>query len=353
MKLKRTLTVLFLSFFLCFCFLAGGCLFKASPSQKGTQAEKTSRDEEKKAESKTSDYTEELASHLNDPPWIYVAANDGSGHAVTLDSQKDVKTSSLPLDAEIVDVAVRPDGSQLYATSLKGNKIFIVDLEANEVIKTLDSKDEPASVVFTPDGRKAYVTHYASNYVSIIDTKKMEVVETIQVGKHPAAIALSFDGKKAYVGHTLYVNTEQTEKKEIGGIEIQIPKLSEGSKSIAVIDLATNKVIKEIPLQGFCSGIAVRPDDAIVYATVSSLDVSGLTGGEPQKGLKDSLAVIDAAKNEIFAEIEFDQGSGPKAVTFTPNGEKAYTICGARDQALVVDAKKHEIIKKIPLGLGG
>lgn len=296
-------------------------------------------------------YKDRLAKRLDDPPSVFAASNDGSGHLVIVDSQTDEKQTSIPVEGKVYNVAMRPNGSELYATSYENNKIFIVDLKENKVVKTLESKDEPLAIAFHPDGTKAYVTHIASNYISVIDTDKKEIETTIEVEKQPATLAISFDGKRAYVGHSMRM--EGMETQTIYGMSVKMPKFVEGSKNIVVVDLEKNEKAASIPSKGNCSGVAVNPDDSIVYATTSSIDVAGMMAGKSMEGLKDAIAVIDTSENKVIKEIEFELGSGPKAIAFTPDGKKAYAVCGAKDDATAINADKHEIITRIPLGLGG
>ncbi len=353
MKIKKKFELFILICLLFSLPFLSSCFKTAQKESEIQKSEKKVQKEEKKKEKPN--YVEELSSHLSDPPFIYIAKSNGGGGVSTIDSQKDSPSPLISLQDKINMTEMKPDGSELYATSSENNKIFIIDLKTKKVVKTIKSKDEPAGIAFHPDGSKAYITHYGSNYISVINTQKRKVINTIQVGKHPASIAITFDGKKAYVGHSMYLSFKGVKKIKVREVEVptEMPKFEEGTKSIFVIDLGKNTVVKKIPIKGYCSGIAVHPDDAIVYATVSSIDVSGIMSGKAQKGLKDSLAVIATATNKVTQEIEFDQGSGPKAVAFTPDGKKAYAICGARDAAYVIDAKKHKILKKVTLGLGG
>ncbi len=257
---------------------------------------------------------------------------------------------SVPVEAKIDSVAMRPDGAELYAYSYETNKIFIINLKENKITKTIESKDEPVAVTFRPDGTKAYVLHHASNYISVIDTDKKEIETTIEVEKQPGAIAISFDGKRAYVGHTMRMEGMGTQT--IGGMSFEMPKFSQGSKNIVVIDLEKNKKIMSTPSKGNCSGIAINPEISYVCATTSSIDVAGMMAGKSMEGAKDTVVVIDTSENTVIKEIEFDLGSGPKAIAFTPDGEKAYAICGAKDDAVVINTDTHEILSRIPLGLG-
>lgn len=51
--------------------------------------------------------------------------------------------------------------------------------------------------------------------------------------------------------------------------------------------------------------------------------------------------------------IEFKEGIGFKSIAFTPDGRKAYVICGVLDDAIVLDAQKREVTGEIKINLGG
>ncbi len=76
--------------------------------------------------------------------------------------------------------------------------------------------------------------------------------------------------------------------------------------------------------------------------------------GNIKKKKEDALLVIDVNKsNKGITKIKFEPCSGPKAVAFTPDSKKVYVICWLRDDATVIDAQAHRIIKRVPLKLGG
>lgn len=298
-------------------------------------------------------YQDKLKKLLNGLPIMYVVTNNGGGSITIMDSKTDAKIDTIPVGEKLNNVAMDPYGNELYITTYEGDRVLIIDIKTKKVVKTLQLKDGPASLAFHPDGSKVYITHMNSNYVSVIDTKKREVTKTIQVGQFPYPIVISFDGTRAYVGH--YLKFELGEKQTIMGVEVPgMPKITEGSKEVVVIDLKTDKVIARIPLKGFCRGLAISPNGKILYASTASIDVSGLLSGQaPVAGAQDTVTVIDATKNVVIKEIPFELGSGPSNVAVTPDGKEVYSICGATDAAYVIDTSKNEVKTRIPLDVGG
>ncbi|HDZ60014.1 MAG TPA: YncE family protein [Actinobacteria bacterium] len=57
---------------------------------------------------------------------------------------------------------VTPDGKYLYATGGADNTMIKIDMDTDEIVKTIDVGAETHSIVFTPDGKTAYIAvrHY-------------------------------------------------------------------------------------------------------------------------------------------------------------------------------------------------
>jgi len=57
---------------------------------------------------------------------------------------------------------VTPDGKYLYATGGADNTMIKIDLDTDQIVKTVDVGAETHSIVFTPDGKTAYIAvrHY-------------------------------------------------------------------------------------------------------------------------------------------------------------------------------------------------
>lgn len=262
-------------------------------------------------------------------------------------------------------VAMKPDGSEVWCTPetwdfQKGaldRPIAVFDTASGKVKATVQAR-HPGKIAFSPDGARVYVTLVLDNAVAIYDSASMTEIGRIAVGKHPLAISVSFDGARAYVTHGTAVTGKVT-SSSFSGVTIATPKLEAGSEYLAIVDLQARKVISRVGLGGFSSGVAVSPDGTLVYATVSSTDPAavGASGKKTPtadgKARWDGVAAISASDARVIKRMKFPDKSGPSGVAFTPDGKKAYAICGASDAATPIDAVGHKLGKPIPLKLGG
>jgi YVTN family beta-propeller protein len=90
-------------------------------------------------------------------------------------------------------LALTPDESELWVTSLLDDAIYVYDLHAKKVVATLPTGDGPNWIVFTPDGKFAGVTNTDSNDVSLYETRIKKEVARVPVGNAPKRIAVGID----------------------------------------------------------------------------------------------------------------------------------------------------------------
>src|ERR1700686_4292657 len=94
-------------------------------------------------------------------------------------------------DTETHGLALNPDESEIWVTSLLDDCIYIYDLKAKKVTARLNTGDGPNWVVFSPDGKVACVSNTDSDDVSIFSVKERREVAHVKVGKAPKRIAIS------------------------------------------------------------------------------------------------------------------------------------------------------------------
>jgi YVTN family beta-propeller protein len=88
-------------------------------------------------------------------------------------------------------LALSPDESEIWVTSLLDDCIYIYDLKAKKVVGRLNTGDGPNWVAFTPDGRLACVSNTDSDDISIFSVKERRELARVKVGKVPKRIAIS------------------------------------------------------------------------------------------------------------------------------------------------------------------
>jgi YVTN family beta-propeller protein len=88
-------------------------------------------------------------------------------------------------------LALTPDESEIWVTSLLDDCIYIYDLKAKKVTGTLKTGDGPNWVVFSPDGKYGCVSSTDSDDVSLFSVKERREVARVKVGKVPKRLAVA------------------------------------------------------------------------------------------------------------------------------------------------------------------
>jgi YVTN family beta-propeller protein len=93
-----------------------------------------------------------------------------------------------PIDTLTHGLALTPDGTELWVTSLLDNSMYIYDVKQNKVVGRVQVGDGPNWVAFSPDGKYVCVSNADGNDVSIIDVKTRHEVARVKAGKAPKRI---------------------------------------------------------------------------------------------------------------------------------------------------------------------
>jgi len=88
-------------------------------------------------------------------------------------------------------LALTPDGSELWVSSLLDDAMYIYDVKAKKVTGRVSTGMGPNWIVFTPDGKYACISNTDTDDVSIIDAKTRREVTRVKVGKVPKRLAVA------------------------------------------------------------------------------------------------------------------------------------------------------------------
>ena len=155
----------------------------------------------------------------------------------------------------------------------------------------------------------ALIVNRDSNDIGFMDLKTNKMIGNVFLGNNvnPHMAMMSPDGRYVFTGGTR-------------------------ANKAYVIDVATMKLIKVIPVDLAPEHLAFSPDGRYVYQ------------GNPDG---DSISVIDMAS---LTEIRRLHGfAEPLNITFTPDGSKAYVANYGAHWVGVLDARRHELLKKIQI----
>jgi YVTN family beta-propeller protein len=153
-------------------------------------------------------------------------------------------------------LAITPDGERLIVTGAyrtgsgewTGNTYSIIDTRTATVVAEGTAGQVPHGVAITPDGRWALIANRLSNDLTVVDMAAGRTAGTIaDVGDTPSIVAVSHDGRQAFVT----LSGPRAAEDPPG-------RLSGKDAGLAIVDLATRKVIKTLRLGGDPYGVAVR-----------------------------------------------------------------------------------------------
>jgi YVTN family beta-propeller protein len=284
-------------------------------------------------------------------------------------------------------------------TGEKSNTLTIVDLDTDEVVKTIEVGKVPHAIGVSPDKTKAYTGNRGSNSISVVDLVGDEAVQTIPLPHTIMNLEVSPDGRYVsansrtepivslidtatnqikwtlLVGEPQKVEEPAIEKNVVnmgnpnihakrGGIVVSHDTWSPDSRyiytpdrlnfRIVKIDAARGEVVAKLQMNGPTHHMIITKDGKTIYAA---------NDGIAKKKLMPSITVINTDAMTIvkdiplpLAEGEFIQGhhatfdNSGRFLYFCnrggPKGEKRGFSVG------IIDTKSLNLIKTLKAGFG-
>lgn len=178
----------------------------------------------------------------------------------------------------------------------RGGYVEVIDLLTRSTVEkiVIESDTTPKQIALV-ESSKAYVTGLYSDKVDVLDLNRYRVIKRIPAGQMPDGIT-AINGK-AYVANSAYAKEEGTWNVSY-----------DDNSSVTVIDIATDTVLKTIPMPINTSSI-VNDGESKVIAVSAGVGDWIVPGGIPGK-----IVVIDAITDEIVDTIDLEQSAGSPAV---------------------------------------
>ncbi len=227
----------------------------------------------------TAEVVDEL--EVGEDPEMFDVSVDGKYLYASL--EEDAQLSIFNLEDKSVDVVdvgeepegvlTHPGGRLVYVTSEEANLVHVVDVELKEVLANITVGNRPRRFAFSSSRNELWVTNELSGSVSIIDADTNQVIETLEflpkgfrkTDVTPVGLLFDESAAKAYVAlgranHVAVVDLADREitdyilvGKRAWGMALDTKRarllVANGlSDDMSVIDTATNKVIKTLPV---------------------------------------------------------------------------------------------------------
>lgn len=132
---------------------------------------------------------------------LYVATADHlGGELVVIDTREQRVVTGTAFPAPIRDIAVSPDGRDLFVVGDDldaGAHVDVVDTRTLRVTDTVAVRGIITQLVLSVEGERAYLVN--GDRISVLCTATREIIDTITVGAEPACVVESRDGKRVFV----------------------------------------------------------------------------------------------------------------------------------------------------------
>ena len=250
--------------------------------------------------------TADIASHSDAPKLPTGAYLDPAGRSTDV--------GDLPLA-----MVPSPDGRSLVLllNGFREQGIQVVDRASGEVLSTTEQRAAFLGLVFSHDGQFLYASggdddviyryRWVNNAPVIADTITLEAKMNHHHGmRYPAGIGLSPDDKTLYVAENL-------------------------ADSIAVVDVASGKVIQRLATDRYPYGIAVG-SDGTVFASA--------WGGS-------TVSVFTSANGRLISEGKISAGRHPSALLLNHDGSRLFVASGSTDRIAVIDTRARKVVAQL------
>ena len=257
-------------------------------------------------------------------------------HSVAIALAIAASSSSLTVSAveSLNPRSVSPPSCDVLVTR-DGTWDGLYKIATNGATSELKLADHPIDVVTSSDGRTAYVAGYGTGEMFVVDVVGMKKLATVDTEAGAIDLALSADDATVYVAAT-------------GGVH--------------VIDTASRRQSRFIPLDSSPFAIELSPDGRVLYAVLSYDDA--LVAIDLASNTKRTLSIPDEAESSVItpdgrylfvshrtldkisristADLRVDTvavGDAPRGIAILPNGSAVYVVNQDAHTVSVVDVQ--------------
>jgi DNA-binding beta-propeller fold protein YncE len=227
-----------------------------------------------------------------------------------------------------------------------GNIHHIIDPTTNRVTGLIRGCPHAHNLTMHPDGLYYYCSNEQQYTIDVFDTKTLQQVMQIPLSERPNKIVVNKKHRK------IYAAISRRSTKVVGPGFQQVVG---GAAVIDVIDIATHKVVRSIPVHDPVHNTYVTPDDNFVVAGLNE---------DPDPG-EPTIQVIDAATDkvawgmELNGYIQYGRSTHevrPMAFEANPDGstKRMFAQATGINAVWVIDWNKRQIVDmlwppKLPL----
>lgn len=298
---------------------------------------------------------------------VLLVVNQGDSSVSVVDPKRNETVATIAENVPSMvghEIATSPDGRRAYLPlygdtgvgkpGVDGRFLLVIDIASRKVVQRLDFGQgvRPHDALYETSQKLLYVTTEIAKSVTLIDPATLRVVGSIPTDQEQShMLAISHDGKRGYTANVgpgtvsvldlasrKFVRSipisSMTQRISLSSDDTKVFTADQAAPRLAVIDAKTNEISRWIPLPSIGYGTAATNDGRWLLVTL------------PSAG---QLAVVDLQSLKIVHT--FEVGPRPQEVLIRPDGAMAYVSCFGASHVTVIDLKTWQKVKQIEVGL--
>ena len=260
---------------------------------------------------------------------LYVTC-EASHTTIVVDTASRCKIAEIPVGHHPTDVTFSPDGTRVYVSNRLDDSVSVIHVAARKVLATIPVGDEPHGVLTDVSGKLLYVLNTSSDDISVIDTGTLEEVKRLSASRSPWSLSLSPDGSRIAVTNNLS-----------RFVEFRTPSISE----VTLID--TDRAIVDqrvvVPAANLMQGVAWHPSGRFALTTLNrTKNLVPMTRLLQGWTITNGLGIIhaDGRVDQVLLDEPNKCFPDPADVAITPDGSLALVTSSGSNRIAVADVPK-------------
>ncbi len=206
-------------------------------------------------------------------------------------------------------LTVDPASSRLYVS--RSNRIIVVDTEAEKVVGEVTGTPGVHGVAIAPELNRGFTSNGGDDTVTVFDLKTLKETGRVKVGGRPDAIMFDPASNRIFT-------------------------YNHGSKDATAVDPVNLTVAGTVALDGVPEA-AVADGKGHVFVNIMD---------------KSEVAEYDARTLRVLNRWSLAPGQRPSGLAMDREHRRLFSVCGASQTMIVLDADSGHVLATLPIGPG-
>jgi DNA-binding beta-propeller fold protein YncE len=206
-------------------------------------------------------------------------------------------------------LTVDPSARRLYVS--RGNRVDVLDLDAEKVVGEVADTPGVHGVAVVPDLGRGFTSNGRDNSVTVFDLRTLKASGNFKVGGGPDAIHYDKPSNRVFT-------------------------FNHGTKDATAIDPAEAKVVGTVALDGVPEAAV---SDGRGHVFVNIMD-------------KAEVVEFDARDFQVLHRWPLAPGQRPTGLALDREHRRLFSVCSANQKMMILDADDGKVVAELPIGQG-